>query len=61
VATPANGYHVVWSDDATFAGGVTLEAETTGTDHTMIGGTVATPGLTFFQVRAVNDCGQEGP
>jgi subtilisin-like proprotein convertase family protein len=59
---PASGYHVVWSTDPSFSSGTMLGGATSGeTNHTMVDGVAATPDLTFFQVRAINGCGEEGP
>jgi len=56
------GYHVLRSADATLASGVELIANpTSATPLTLTGGAQAAPALTFFQVRAVNTCHQEGP
>jgi subtilisin-like proprotein convertase family protein len=59
---PAAGYHVLWSTDPSFGAGVTLGGATSGeTRYTMVDGVGSTPDLTFFQLRVVNGCGEEGP
>jgi subtilisin-like proprotein convertase family protein len=58
----AAGYHLLQSTDRSFAGEVELAGSTSGdTDFTLADGIGGTPDMTFFQVRAVNSCGQEGP
>jgi hypothetical protein len=56
------GYHVLQSSAASFDGAVELVDGTPGaTTSTLADGANATPGLTFFQVRPINACNQEGP
>jgi subtilisin-like proprotein convertase family protein len=56
------GYHVLESGDPTFSSTVELTGRTTGpTTLTAADGANSTPDLTFFQVKAVNSCSQEGP
>lgn len=58
----ASGYHVLQSDDPSFESGVELiAAPTTETSFSYEDGGRTTPAMTFFQVRAVNVCHQEGP
>jgi hypothetical protein len=61
VAT-AVGYHVLQSTVAPFDSAVELIGRTTTeTTLTVTDGVNTTPALTFFQVRGVNSCNQEGP
>jgi len=56
------GYHVLQSGTAPFDVSVDLTGRTTGaTAITVTDGLSLTPDLTYFQVRAVNSCNQEGP
>jgi hypothetical protein len=56
------GYHVLQSSNPTFATTVELVGTTTTqTAFTIPDGARAVPALTFYQVRAVNTCHQEGP
>ena len=56
------GYHVLQSSDPSFGSGVELlGTTTTETSFTLEDGARTTPALTFFEVRAVNGCHQEGP
>jgi subtilisin-like proprotein convertase family protein len=57
----ASGYHLLQSADPSFAGGVELTGRTSGATALTAPVDVPTPGPTFFQVRAVNTCNQEGP
>lgn len=58
----AAGYHVLQSGDPAFGSDVALiDNTTTGTSFTLDDGARTTPAVTFFQVRAVNGCHQEGP
>lgn len=58
----AAGYHVLQSTAATFDSAVTLiDRTTTETTSTLQNGVNTTPALTFFQVRGINSCNQEGP
>jgi subtilisin-like proprotein convertase family protein len=57
-----SGYHVLQSTAAPFNAGVDLSGTTAGpTTLSMTNGVNLTPDLTFFQVKAVNSCNQEGP
>lgn len=61
-AVAGAGYHVLQSVDPGFGSAVDLVGTTTTeTSFTLEDGAHATPALTFFQVRAVNACHQEGP
>jgi hypothetical protein len=61
-AVAGPGYHVLQSADPTFGSDVALLGNpTTATTFTLPDGARTTPGLTFFQVRAVNSCHYEGP
>jgi subtilisin-like proprotein convertase family protein len=61
-AVAGSGYHVLQSSDPSFGSGVALLGNpTTATTFTLPDGARTTPGLTFFQVRAVNSCHFEGP
>ena len=56
------GYHVLQSSNPRFLEGVELiGSPATAAPLTLEDGAAATPGLTFFQVRAVNGCHFEGP
>ena len=58
----AAGYHVLQSVDPSFGSAVELIGNlATGTELTLPDGARTTPELTFFQVRGVNSCHQEGP
>lgn len=58
----AAGYHVLQSEDPTFATGVSLlGTTTTETTLTVANGAGTTPARTYLQARAVNACHQEGP
>jgi len=58
----AAGYHVLQSTEAPFDANIDLIGRTsTETTHTIADGAHTTPDLTFFQVRGVNACSQEGP
>jgi subtilisin-like proprotein convertase family protein len=60
--TAAAGYHVLQSTVPSFDTGVETTGSTAGaTGLTVPDGANATPGLIFFQVRAVNTCDVEGP
>jgi len=60
--TAAAGYLVLQSTVPSFDTGVNSTGSTSGeTSLTVPDGVNATPGLTFFQVRAVNSCDVEGP
>jgi subtilisin-like proprotein convertase family protein len=60
--TTAAGYHVLQSTIPTFDTGVDMTGSTAGaTSLTVPDGANTTPGLTFFLVRAVNNCDVEGP
>jgi subtilisin-like proprotein convertase family protein len=57
----AAGYHVIQSTSPSFDASE-VAGETSGaTTLTLDDGANTTPSLTFFKVRAVNSCGQEGP
>jgi subtilisin-like proprotein convertase family protein len=59
--TGAAGYHVLHSSASTF-GTVDLTGRTDGPTTLLADdGAATTPPVTFFQVRAVNACSQEGP
>ncbi len=61
-AVAGAGYHVLQSVDPTFRSVVELiGTTTTETTFTAQDGAATTPALTFYQVRAVNSCHQEGP
>jgi hypothetical protein len=61
-AVAGAGYHVLQSADPRFLTGVTLIGNpATAAPLTLEDGAAPTPGLTFYQVRAVNDCHFEGP
>ena len=61
-AVSGAGYHVLQSADPGFLAGVSLiDNPTTAAPLTLEDAAAATPGLTFFQVRAVNGCHFEGP
>ena len=61
-AAPGAGYHVLQSPDPRFLDGVQLIGNpVAATSLTLEDGAATTPGLTFFQVRAVNGCHFEGP
>jgi hypothetical protein len=57
------GYHVLQSTDARFLAGVEVigNPSSATTALTLPDGAHTTPALTFFEVRAVNGCHQEGP
>ena len=57
------GYRVLHSPVATFDSGVQPVGETDGATTSLTVDDVfgSDPALTFFQARALNDCGQEGP
>ncbi len=58
----AAGYHVLQSTTAAFDTTVALLGRpTTMTTWTVPDGVNSTPPLTFFQIRGVNACNQEGP
>jgi subtilisin-like proprotein convertase family protein len=57
----AAGYNLLQTADRTFVTGVSQSGTTTATTWTYTGGVTATPVVTFFQVRATNACGAEGP
>jgi len=58
----AAGYHLLSSPDVTFDGPVDLAGRTAAaTTLNLDDGASAAPAVTFFQVRAVNSCGQESP
>jgi len=60
--TGAAGYHVLHSPAPTFGAAVDVTGRTGGpTSLTVDDGAAITPPVTFFQVRAVNVCSQEGP
>jgi len=60
--TGAAGYHVLHSTTPTFEASVDVTGRTVGpTTLTVDDGAVITPPVSFFQVRAVNACSQEGP
>jgi subtilisin-like proprotein convertase family protein len=61
-AITAAGYHLLQSTSPAFDSGVELiERTTSETTYTMADGVNITPELSFFQVRGVNSCNQEGP
>lgn len=61
-AVAGAGYHLLQSTDPTFGSAIELlGTTTTETSLTLQDGAATTPALTFFQVRAVNVCHQEGP
>jgi subtilisin-like proprotein convertase family protein len=61
-AVTTAGYHVLQSIAPAFDGDVDLIGRTTSrTTWTIEDGVNGTPDLTFFQVRGVNTCHQEGP
>ncbi len=61
-AVEGAGYHVLQSTDPSFGSAIELiGTTTTETAFTLEDGARTTPALTFFQVRAVNSCHQEGP
>jgi subtilisin-like proprotein convertase family protein len=61
-AVSGSGYHVLQSGDPRFRDGVALIGNpATATSMTLQDGAQSTPPLTFFQVRAVNNCHFEGP
>jgi hypothetical protein len=58
----AAGYHVLQSTAAPFDAAVDLIGRTaTETTLTIGDGAHTTSALTFFQVRGINSCNQEGP
>ena len=57
----AAGYHVLQSSSPSFGTSEVIGATAGSTTLTMEDGANTTPSLTFFQVRAVNSCDQEGP
>lgn len=57
----AAGYHVLQSANPAFTAGGDLAGRTSATSLNVPGGDLSTPGLTYFQVRAVNACHQESP
>jgi subtilisin-like proprotein convertase family protein len=58
----AAGYHVLESTDPTFSSTMDLTGRTAGpTTFTAADGAHNTPDVTFFQVKAINTCNQEGP
>jgi subtilisin-like proprotein convertase family protein len=58
----AAGYHVLHSPTPEFGASVDMTGRTDGpTSLTVDDGAAITPPVTFFQARAVNACGQEGP
>jgi subtilisin-like proprotein convertase family protein len=60
--TGSAGYHVLHSTTPTFAAFVDVTGRTTGpTSLTVDNGAAITPPVSFFQVRAINACSQEGP
>jgi len=60
--TGATGYHVLHSPAPAFGAAVDVTGRTAGpTSLTVNDGAATTPPVTFFQVRAVNACSQEGP
>ncbi|HEX5045049.1 MAG TPA: proprotein convertase P-domain-containing protein, partial [Candidatus Polarisedimenticolaceae bacterium] len=61
-AVSGAGYHVLQSQDPRFLTGVNLIGNpATAAPLTVEDGAAGTPGLTFYQVRAVNSCHFEGP
>jgi subtilisin-like proprotein convertase family protein len=60
VATAA-GYHVIQSTSPSFGASEVAGTTSGATTLTLDDGANTTPSLTFFKVRAVNSCGQEGP
>lgn len=61
-AVAGAGYHVLESADPSFGSTVELlGTTTTETSFTLEDGANTTPAVTFFEVRAVNACHQEGP
>jgi hypothetical protein len=61
-AITAAGYHVLQSTGAAFDSAVDLIGRTdAATTLTLTDGVNTTPDLTYFQVRGVNSCNQEGP
>jgi subtilisin-like proprotein convertase family protein len=58
----AAGYHVLASAAAEYTGAVELTGRTDGATTLTVADVVVAPGgLTFYQVRAINACNQEGP
>ncbi|MDH3785477.1 MAG: proprotein convertase P-domain-containing protein, partial [Acidobacteriota bacterium] len=58
----AAGYNLQQTADRTFGAGISVAGSTAGaTTWTFTDGVSSTPALTFFQVRATNSCGVEGP
>ena len=58
----AAGYDVLHTPASTFDAEVDLTGRTDGaTTLTVADGATLTPDVTFFQVRAINVCNQEGP
>jgi hypothetical protein len=57
----AAGYHVLQSATATFNGSAESGRTMGATTLTIPNGANTTPSLTFFQVRGVNICDEEGP
>jgi len=60
--TGVAGYHILQSPDPTFSSTVELTGRTAGaTMLTAANGADTTPTVTYFQVKAINTCNQEGP
>jgi subtilisin-like proprotein convertase family protein len=57
----AASYNVLWSDDASFASGVSAAGSSGTTAFTFADGIATTTDLAFFQVRGANVCNVEGP
>ncbi len=55
------GYHVLQSVDKTFRAVDLIGTTTTATTFSIENGAHTTPAVTFFEVRAINSCHQEGP